>query len=100
MRKLKMKMKAARIFPIKVREIKSREFKLSEIDSDTNFNTSNVSKLQHESYQRQHTQSYRSYYGVSKDKQMVTNEIYCSPVFDQILVTSTNQHATTSRDTN
>ena len=63
-------------------------------------NTSNVSKLQHESYQRQHTQSYRAYYGVSKDKQMVTNEIYCSHVFDQILVISTNQHATTSRDTN
>ena len=93
-----MKMKAARIFPNKVREIKSREFKLSEIDSDTNFNTSKVSKLQHESYE--HTQSYRAYYGVSKDKQMVTNEIYCSHVFDQILVISTNQHATTSRNTN
>ena len=96
--KMKMKMKAARIFSNKVHEIKSREFKLSEIDSDTNFNTSKVSKLQHESYQL--TQSYRAYYGVSKDKQMVTNEIYCSHVFDQILVISTNQHATTSRNTN
>ena len=95
-----MKMKAARIFPNKVREIKSCEFKLSEIDSETNFNTSKVSKLQHESYQRQHTQSYRAYYGVSKDKQMVTNEIYCSHVFGQILVISTNQHATTYRNTN
>ena len=100
MRKLKMKMKAARIFHNKVHEIKSREFKVSEIDSDRNFNISKVSKLQHDSYQRQHTQSYRAYYGVSKDKQMVTNEIYCSHVFDQILVISTNQHATTSRNTN
>ena len=31
-----------------------------------------VRKLQHESYQRHHIQSY---YGVSKDKQIVTNEI-------------------------
>ena len=68
-------MKAARIFPNKVREIKSREFKLSEIDSETKFNTTKVSKLQHESYQTQHTQSYRSYYGVSNDEQMMTNEI-------------------------
>ena len=66
--KMKMKMKAARIFHNKVHEIKSREFKLSEIDSDRNFNISKVSKLQHDSYQRQHTQSYRAYYGVSKDK--------------------------------
>ena len=75
MRKQKMKMKAARTFPNKVREIKSRKFKLSENESDTNFNTNKVSKLQSESYQRLHTQSYRAYYVVSKDKQMVTNEI-------------------------
>ena len=32
-------------------------------------------ELQNESYHKQHTQSWRAYYGVSKDKQMVTNEI-------------------------